>query len=291
MLLRVRLIADAVMCPGSARLASLGLSQEDEDDSSLDTGLQPGGSRRASTSALLDAHTPSGLSMLLNRHEGRRLSPVEDTSPPDPISGLAPPEAAIDSSSDEASETTPLARSPQSGPNGGLPQVYKPRRPSASSARSESRSPSRMRKPRPSSIPAALSLPTEAYSERSPLLRGVSKQRKGSQSTSPGRTGTSDRSRSRSSDRHAHSRASASWAAYLDRIRSNVLASAAKGAATAGSLRKYSAQELAVNCFVEPVKTLPAVVLGILMNLLDGVSYGMVSGQSRYDGVSHAMRR
>ncbi|BEJ14864.1 hypothetical protein CspHIS471_0406310 [Cutaneotrichosporon sp. HIS471] len=42
------------------------------------------------------------------------------------------------------------------------------------------------------------------------------------------------------------------------------------------SLSKYSAKELARMAIREPVKVLPAVVLGLLLNVLDGVSYGMI---------------
>lgn len=55
-----------------------------------------------------------------------------------------------------------------------------------------------------------------------------------------------------------------------------MLASANAGAESVWSLRKRSASELALTFLLDPIKALPAVVLGILMNLLDGVSYGMI---------------
>ncbi|GMK57284.1 hypothetical protein CspeluHIS016_0401180 [Cutaneotrichosporon spelunceum] len=42
------------------------------------------------------------------------------------------------------------------------------------------------------------------------------------------------------------------------------------------SLSKYSNKELVTMAVREPVKALPAVVLGLLLNVLDGVSYGMI---------------
>ncbi|KLT44231.1 hypothetical protein CC85DRAFT_283747 [Cutaneotrichosporon oleaginosum] len=46
--------------------------------------------------------------------------------------------------------------------------------------------------------------------------------------------------------------------------------------AARSSLSKYSPKELATIAVREPVKALPAVVLGLLLNVLDGVSYGMI---------------
>ncbi|OCF36928.1 vacuolar protein [Kwoniella heveanensis BCC8398] len=42
------------------------------------------------------------------------------------------------------------------------------------------------------------------------------------------------------------------------------------------SLSKVSARDVAKGIVVEPVKTLPSVILGLLLNVLDGVSYGMI---------------
>ncbi|WWC61703.1 uncharacterized protein I303_104288 [Kwoniella dejecticola CBS 10117] len=42
------------------------------------------------------------------------------------------------------------------------------------------------------------------------------------------------------------------------------------------SLRKVSAKDIAKGAIVEPIKTIPSVVLGLLLNVLDGVSYGMI---------------
>lgn len=46
--------------------------------------------------------------------------------------------------------------------------------------------------------------------------------------------------------------------------------------AARNSLSKYSAKDMAKMCLEEPVKALPAVILGLLLNILDGVSYGMI---------------
>ncbi|WWD17472.1 hypothetical protein CI109_101913 [Kwoniella shandongensis] len=42
------------------------------------------------------------------------------------------------------------------------------------------------------------------------------------------------------------------------------------------SLSKVSAKDVARGAVVEPIKTLPSVILGLLLNVLDGVSYGMI---------------
>jgi SulP family sulfate permease len=39
---------------------------------------------------------------------------------------------------------------------------------------------------------------------------------------------------------------------------------------------KVTARDIARECIVEPVKTVPSVTLGVLLNVLDGVSYGMI---------------
>jgi SulP family sulfate permease len=39
---------------------------------------------------------------------------------------------------------------------------------------------------------------------------------------------------------------------------------------------KLTIREVVEGCVVEPVKTLPATILGLLLNVLDGVSYGMI---------------
>lgn len=46
--------------------------------------------------------------------------------------------------------------------------------------------------------------------------------------------------------------------------------------AARNSLSKYTAKDMVKMCVEEPVKALPAVVLGLLLNVLDGVSYGMI---------------
>jgi SulP family sulfate permease len=39
---------------------------------------------------------------------------------------------------------------------------------------------------------------------------------------------------------------------------------------------KTTPKQAVTACVVEPVKLLPAVILGSLLNVLDGVSYGMI---------------
>jgi SulP family sulfate permease len=39
---------------------------------------------------------------------------------------------------------------------------------------------------------------------------------------------------------------------------------------------KITARDVVRGCIEEPIKTLPAVILGLLLNVLDGVSYGMI---------------
>lgn len=46
--------------------------------------------------------------------------------------------------------------------------------------------------------------------------------------------------------------------------------------AAVGSVRKATWKDVGQQVFVEPVKLLPATVLGCLLNVLDGVSYGMI---------------
>jgi SulP family sulfate permease len=41
-------------------------------------------------------------------------------------------------------------------------------------------------------------------------------------------------------------------------------------------MKKVTPKDVARACVVEPVKTLPSVILGLLLNVLDGVSYGMI---------------
>ena len=41
-------------------------------------------------------------------------------------------------------------------------------------------------------------------------------------------------------------------------------------------LKKLSWKEMLVACFLDPVTLLPCVILGMLLNILDGVSYGMI---------------
>ncbi len=42
------------------------------------------------------------------------------------------------------------------------------------------------------------------------------------------------------------------------------------------SMRKITAADVVRECVQEPIKALPAVILGLLLNVLDGVSYGMI---------------
>ncbi|WWC89504.1 uncharacterized protein L201_004428 [Kwoniella dendrophila CBS 6074] len=42
------------------------------------------------------------------------------------------------------------------------------------------------------------------------------------------------------------------------------------------SMKKVSAKDIAKGMVVEPIKNIPSVILGLLLNLLDGVSYGMI---------------
>jgi len=39
---------------------------------------------------------------------------------------------------------------------------------------------------------------------------------------------------------------------------------------------KLTVREIVRGCVEEPIKTIPATVLGLLLNVLDGVSYGMI---------------
>ena len=41
-------------------------------------------------------------------------------------------------------------------------------------------------------------------------------------------------------------------------------------------MKKLTWTEVASACLLDPVKTLPSVILGMLLNVLDGVSYGMI---------------
>lgn len=47
-------------------------------------------------------------------------------------------------------------------------------------------------------------------------------------------------------------------------------------AAAKNSLSKLTPADVFKACVVEPVEALPAVILGVLLNVLDGVSYGMI---------------
>lgn len=48
------------------------------------------------------------------------------------------------------------------------------------------------------------------------------------------------------------------------------------------SLRKATWRDVGQQVFVEPVKLLPATILGCLLNVLDGVSYGMIMYVARF---------
>lgn len=110
--------------------------------------------------------------------------------------------------------------------------------------------------------------PSELYNERSPLLR------KSRSMSIPESSAKQSGSRESSQDRQYSP--FLRWSAYFDRTKHRILASANASAESAWGLRKRSASELALTFLLEPIKTLPAVILGILMNLLDGVSYGMI---------------
>jgi SulP family sulfate permease len=40
-------------------------------------------------------------------------------------------------------------------------------------------------------------------------------------------------------------------------------------------MKKVTARDVVRECVQEPIKTIPSVILGLLLNVLDGVSYGM----------------
>lgn len=126
----------------------------------------------------------------------------------------------------------------------------------------------------------ALNLPLDVYTERSPLIRKSRPPSRSSIHIAGGRG-----SRESSADRktvsssaystarpneppHYRYRPFVRWSEYFDRARSRFLSSAQEGAEQAYSLRKRPLSELALTVVLEPIKTLPAVVLGILMNLL-----------------------
>lgn len=128
-----------------------------------------------------------------------------------------------------------------------------------------------------------LGLP-ESYSERSPLLRkGQSPSERGRSTSTAGRRSSHSQPRSYDSfgddnQRQAYGAgAAARWTGFFDNAKAKLLRRVHSHTESAKSLRKRSASDLALTFFLEPLKTIPAVVLGILMNLLDGVSYGMVS--------------
>lgn len=158
---------------------------------------------------------------------------------------------------------------------------------------------------------ATLGLP-ESYSERSPLLRvGRSPSKKSSitpsYNSTTGSTETSGAANTITSQQSSQQRrrtsasrspcssagdrqqahaaygsgAAARWTQFFDDTKTKLLRGAQNSAETAYSLRKRSTSDLALTFLLEPLKTIPSVVLGILMNLLDGVSYGMVGGTAR----------
>ena len=66
------------------------------------------------------------------------------------------------------------------------------------------------------------------------------------------------------------------WNTCIHKSKYDEVNTAQKGIMSGNSPHQRSCYDVALSCFVEPAKNLPAVILGILMNLLDGVSYGMV---------------
>lgn len=133
---------------------------------------------------------------------------------------------------------------------------------------------------------ATLGLPA-SYNERSPLLRKGQdhkvRRASGAQSDMSDAFGPSPHSTTDTTHYVGNGHAAygaglaARWTRFFDNIKNKMVHGAKEQAESASLLRKKSPSDLAVTLFVEPLKTIPAVVLGILMNLLDGVSYGMVS--------------
>jgi SulP family sulfate permease len=211
-------------------------------------------------------NTPSGISVLLSKHEGKASSsstPGSDetakrqflTSTPNPgkaanstasspISSASTP-ARSSGSSDTVGEDTPLARSPAKVPEveeAGLPKDKSLLQPKISLG--------------------------ESTSERSPLLRHA----KSSQSIRSYTPQSSDSSNANKQQQDKS--AKRSWQSYIHAQKNAIWKSTTQ---STQQLKKTSFKDIAMSCVVEPAKTLPAVILGILMNLLDGVSYGMVS--------------
>lgn len=342
---------------GSARLASLGLAEDFEDEEETESEErgrqlftsqswsndgQDAFARRPSSAirTLSDSpealplsktpivsgqNTPSGLSVLLQKHEGFRISPPTSGSSTStvkldsrassdksgatstqPINGVieeeTPSAAASGSStpvtSSEGSATvgrqTPEAGVSSASPLTSTPINMKAKKRTSVDTLKESLSADQKSLELGHSLKRKSTLETtteqsmlglpESYSERSPLLR-------------IGRNGTSERGKStspagrRSSHSHSGSydtfgdgsqnhqygaSAAARWTSFFDNTKNKILRRAQSHAESAKSLSKRSASDLALSIFFEPLKTIPAVVLGILMNLLDGVSYGMV---------------
>ena len=268
---------------GSARLASFGLSEDinsaqDSHDEAVDASAEEGlllVHRPKSTLSLdepffrpssgtttaSDPITPSALSVLLQKHEERPSSP---TSP-----------AATRRSSDFEHEQTLSSTSNTIGQL--TPPSYSPSK-SASQKReiNASRiSPYETQKAQDHLVAPIMSSPPGGPSERSPLLQ---KSRQSSISKHSTHSSASGRPLYPSQDKHeAQHNKSTSWLNMIKLAKHNTLSLVQKSADATRVLRKRSCYDIVFSCIVEPAKTLPAVILGILMNLLDGVSYGMVS--------------
>lgn len=213
-------------------------------------------SKESPSSATLEPGTPSGLSVLMAQ-QGR------------PLAQAATPESKLNGSSTASSATVGQSASGLDGSPGdessGSDTVGQPT-PQASSSPVTTRRDT-LQTPSKSDLEAQLASPnlgppSSSYTERSPLLR--SRKQQPQQSTQlPSYTSfpASLPSHHREEPVIAESRLAAARRNATDLV-----------SKTARSLRKQSPVEL----IVAPVKTLPAVILGILMNLLDGVSYGMV---------------
>lgn len=138
---------------------------------------------------------------------------------------------------------------------------------------------------RKSTLEATVDQPTlglpASYNERSPLLRKGQDQKvrraSGAQSDMSDAFGPSPHSTTDNTHAAYGAGLAARWTRFFDNMKNKMVHGAKEQAESASLLRKKSPSDLAVALFVEPLKTIPAVVLGILMNLLDGVSYGMVS--------------
>ena len=217
-------------------------------------------SAKVPSPGISNPNTPSGLSVLLSKHEQLSKTP-SDSSPSSVSTTKATPKGKVRTSkspSDVSEDTTPTNGTPVASTSQLQP-------PSDQKAMKEVK-PYRLSfdlESRPNLQP-----PSDLYTERSPLLR------KSRSMSIPESSAKQPNSRESSQDRQY--RPFVRWSTYFDRAKHRLMTSANASAESAWSMRKRSASELALTFVLEPVKTLPAVILGILMNLLDGVSYGMI---------------